>query len=718
MHMGMKLPAGVYVVSEIFDNKTGTVEFVFRGQTYTAQVGRNAFSSLDQLTALELEAPVAPFCGYGDTPVVLIPAGVLPLGNAPEKAAKFNTFMPCAVTILGENVGISPNGTDLRTPAARAEESILQGSFYFGCINIGGEKNGVLTVDGVTLRAKICDSRTGGENAGLAVKNTIIETENPYNLILGTAAFSGQRMLTVSDCRVDGINSIANEGCLISALSGSVTVERLYMANTRKFLGMTNYAHAQVNDLQQVIFRDCLFENCRSTHGLTVNLPEGSTAQIRVEGCRFLDFVPQDDPVITAILPTGSSLTVSDTVFEGNNYTSAILVDGDMSGVVLDKVTQSGFTSACIQKPKRRTVPDASTVYPIADPHEAVDGEFAPLDRRYVGRQIYYGDFHCHSDSGGTSDGKAPIETFVEEMKKKQVDFAAVVDHRQMRHFFLDCWDPQHLICGTEPGQRLNEPNRDPLACKMDYTMIFPDKTGLKKVMDAFPEFGFNGTELEGSYRYWSPSLARFRELGDYVYSIGGLLSHAHPKQLMASDDPMDYYIGENVPLETIHGDSKAFGSRQNRDLWVALLNMGKRVKTHGSSDSHGPVSNRGLTAVYAEKHHSREIFQVVRSGDCTAGGVAIRMCIGDAPMGSSTAYVPGQTLLVSVDGFHPAHWQPDTVYCLKVFTDEGLAYAREFAAAPQKLALPVQKRGYYRVEITNESDGDLVALTNPIWID
>lgn len=714
----MQLPVGVYAVSGEFENRNGQVSFMFKGREYTAQVGENAFPTLDWLTPMTLESVREPFCGYADIPVVVIPAGKVYMGNAQEKAQRFNTFMPCALAILGENAGISPNGADLRTPGDRKPETKLQGSFYFGCINIGGEKDGVLTLDGVTLRGKICDSRTGGKNAGLAVKNTIIQAENPYNLILATAAFQGERMLSVTDCRVDGISSIAGEGCLFAAMAGSVTVERLYMTNTRKFLGMTNYAHAQVNDVTRVVIRDSLFENCASTHGLTVNLPPESKADILVENCEFLDFVPEDDSVITAVLPADSKLTVRNTQMSGKSAAPAVLVDGDMIGVCVENVTQTGFAALCEKKPVRRTAAEADRVYPIVDPHMCVEGDFSALDRLYDGRNIYFGDFHCHSASGGTSDGKAPIETFVEEMKKKQLDFAAIVDHRQMRHFFLPCWDEQYQICGTEPGMALNEPERPLLGRKMDYTMIFPDKTGLKKVLDAFPEFGFEGDALTGSFRYYGFTLERFRELAEYVYGIGGLLSHAHPKSLMVSEDPMDYYIGEHVPLETVHVDPKAFASRQNRELWVALLKLGKRVRTHGSSDSHGPVSNRGLTAVYAPRHHSTDILNVIRSGDCTAGGVAIRMCIGDAVMGASVAYQPGETLLISVDKFHPAHIEPDTVYCLKVYTDRGLAYAREFDGSKQTLALAVEKRSYYRVEITNESDGDMVALTNPIWLD
>ena len=33
-------------------------------------------------------------------------------------------------------------------------------------------------------------------------------------------------------------------------------------------------------------------------------------------------------------------------------------------------------------------------------------------------------------------------------------------------------------------------------------------------------------------------------------------------------------------------------------------------------------------------------------------------------------------------------------------------------------VALPVQDRKFYRVEIWNESDDHVVALSNPIWLD
>ena len=715
----MKLPVGIYAVSKEFAGKTGPVSFTFRDVRYEAQIGENAFSDMDQLVKHSLLPVLVPFMGYSGRPVVLIPAGILPVGESEIRAERSRTFFPCAAVILGENAGIDPNENDLRTPAKRRPESVVQGSFYFGCLAMQGDVSGTLTFDGICLRAKIYDQRTGGEDAALEIKNALIESPLPHALISVSGGFQGERHTLLQNCRAVGLDDYNGEGNLFRVDSGSLRVERLYMADTRKFLGMTDYSFSGFNGISSMTLRHCLFENCRSTKGLAVNLPGDSTADILLEDCEFLHFTPEEDPAITAVLPAGSSLTLRRCHFTGHNHAPAILVDGALSQVLLEDVTQQGYNALCVCKPPRRASVDPSRSYPVEDPHTPIAAaDFEALDRLYRGRQVFYGDFHCHSNSGGTSDGKTPIEQYVSDMHKLQMDFAAIVDHRQMRHFFLPCWDEKYLICGSEPGIVLDEPDRDPAACKLHYSMVFPDKTGLAQVLDAFPEFAFTGT-VNGEFQYPSMTLERFRELAEYIYRIGGLLAHAHPKQVLNSEDPMDYYISEIVSLETVHESAESFHTKKNQELWVSLLNMGKRLKTYGSTDSHGPVSNRGLTAVYAQKHFSTDIFNTIRSGDCVAGGVAIQMCIGDTPMGGVAVYAPGQLLLLKVAGFHPAHALKDTVFCLRAYTDQGLAYAKEFTCDQvQALALPVQRRQYYRVEITNESDNCLVALSNPIWLD
>ena len=54
--------------------------------------------------------------------------------------------------------------------------------------------------------------------------------------------------------------------------------------------------------------------------------------------------------------------------------------------------------------------------------------DFSLLEKLYKDKILVFGDAHCHSNSGGRSDGKAPIENYVRDMKAHDVDFAAIVE--------------------------------------------------------------------------------------------------------------------------------------------------------------------------------------------------------------------------------------------------------------------------------------------------
>jgi len=48
-------------------------------------------------------------------------------------------------------------------------------------------------------------------------------------------------------------------------------------------------------------------------------------------------------------------------------------------------------------------------------------------------------------------------------------------------------------------------------------------------------------------------------------------------------------------------------------------------------------------------KHHSTDFFNAVCAGDCTTGGVGIRISIEDTPMGGVAQYEPGKNLYVKL---------------------------------------------------------------------
>ena len=123
-------------------------------------------------------------------------------------------------------------------------------------------------------------------------------------------------------------------------------------------------------------------------------------------------------------------------------------------------------------------------VFP-ADAHTMVEqADFSQLDALYAGREACYGDYHAHSKSGGTSDGQTTPEQWLVAMKELKMDFLGLMDHRQVRHMYLDAFDPKYFIYGTEPAGHWTNPD---LSCH--YLMIFKERETLEKeILEKFPE--------------------------------------------------------------------------------------------------------------------------------------------------------------------------------------------------------------------------------------
>ena len=725
----MQLPVGVYVICPAFEGQTGEVCFRFQGKDYTGQLGENAFCWLEDLIQSPLKSASAPFLGYWGTPILLFPAGIYdaasPRPDVP-RSAQYCTYLPQAVTVLGENAGIDPNGPDKRTPnPSWGEDSVFLGSYYFGALGLKGVLSGTLTIDGMTFQtSKIVDDRTGGDDVKLVVNNCVFRDYLTYDLIQMEpfADKNATRQVFLQNIRCDGLKAYEGESRLIDLQCGDLTVEGLYFGNTDKFPGLTDFLRrkgcGRPGEKATISYRDCLFENCTAPAGLGICAPEGSEITVRMEKCTFQKVAPAGtSPLFVHLATKDCRLELTDCAFLDEDTCPAVCLSGPgKENVQLTGCVCTGFAALCGTVLPRSSKPLPPDAFVLDDPHAVINSDFAGLDALYADTKAYHGDAHAHSDSGGTSDGATPLGEFVQQLKALDLDFAAIVDHRQMRHFFLPQWDETMLICGSEPSARLiGKPSFE--LSSLHYCMLFPDKEGLGKTLEAFPEFQYTGG-TEGTFTYPRFTQERFRELGEYIYSIGGLLSHAHPKQGMVSDDPLDYYVSDHVALETVHGDVSGYASRTNRLLWLKLLQRGCRVRTYGSTDTHAKASAVGQTTLYAKNRHSRDFFDAIRSGNCSAGAVGIQMAIGNTPMGGVCPYQNGLALEIRVDDFHKT-WKEDAVYRLQVFTDKGLAYAAEFVGAtPQKLSLSVEKRAFYRVEITNETNGSLACLGNPIWLD
>ncbi len=638
-------------------------------------------------------------------------------------------------------MGISPNEAhDLSRPslARGKQESSLNGSLYFGTLTLHDGVEGTLTLDGLTLNGmRVMDKRTTGKDLNVIVRNCIISGAH-HACIVGTDSLSdadSTRTVLVSDCRCDGFDSLERQGRFVGVCATHLAVERVYFANTNEFFGLTTYDREMNNcppGDASITLRDCVLEHYEGPRAVAVQLPDNASARVCVERCVLRDFGDADTPVFHVNLPNERCcLTLRDvSISSTKGQKLAVLLDGCKSApVIFENVTLDGVsTLSQFQPPRRTQAPEyiGEVVWSadrLDDPHtpctdpEVAENALRQLNAMYADRKAMHGDMHTHTNSGGTSDGKTPLGEFVKQLKSLGLDFAAVVDHKQISHCFLPEWNDM-LICGTEPGMTLNDPSRPLRSCKMHYCMLFQHPSDYFRVMDAFPEFNFTGGQ-DGHNSYPNMTPERVAELSRFIYSLGGLMVHAHPKQLMASDEPLHYYFGEYMPLESILGHANSLDTVQNRNLWESLLKLGKRVHTHGDSDTHAQAKNCSLTTVYAREANGAAILREMREGDCAAGSIGVKMAICGTRMGGHLPYRDGLMLAIRLDDYYAPAMLKDTVYCLKVYTDQGLAYASEFdGTKPQQLTIPVQKRRYYRVEVTNESDGFFVSISNPIWLD
>lgn len=353
-----------------------------------------------------------------------------------------------------------------------------------------------------------------------------------------------------------------------------------------------------------------------------------------------------------------------------------------------------------------------------ADPHTVVvSADFSDLDNMYAGRKAYYGDYHVHSDSGGTSDGKTTPEEWLVAMKELKIDFVGLMDHRQVRHQYLDCFDPKYFLYGSEPAGLWHVPD---IVCH--YLMIFQDIGGLERVLNRFPDvFEFEGG-VEGHFKYIRVDYDRFFEMKDAVLEEGGAFVNAHPMQQIKSDNLDDYDFGDGVGMEIIYTCSSNPNrwyqhTAKNYELWTKLLAAGKKMPNTATSDAHGKPHNKGLNTVYTTRQHCAEFVKQLRAGDLNAGYIGIKMCIGDHPVGSTMKYEDGLQLHIKVDDAHELLYDENETYYLNIITDEGLAYSAPITF-PFERAIEVKPRRFYRAEIMRQSDGFPAAIGNPIWIE
>ena len=339
--------------------------------------------------------------------------------------------------------------------------------------------------------------------------------------------------------------------------------------------------------------------------------------------------------------------------------------------------------------------------------------DLTTLNNLYAGCRAYHGEMHDHSASGGTSDGQVPLDEWVKELAELNMDFAAILDHRQVRHMYLPEWKDGLFVGGSEPGTRISDSKATETS--MHYNMVFTGPEPLEALLAEFPEYKFTGGS-EGHFVYPAFTTERFGELIDAVKAHGGFFVHPHPKQVMVSDDPLDYWFRDETGLEVFYNEPESKFTEANYALWTDLLALGKRVWACSGGDKHAHPDAKALTTIYAEGCTNADFLNHLRKGDFTCGSAGIRMVIGDTVTGGKTAF-DGQTLTVAAGDFHESVRFPDHTYRIDILNDTGVILSEEIPCDTTTcLALETKNVKFYRAEIWDVPRNLRIAVGNPIW--
>ena len=359
-----------------------------------------------------------------------------------------------------------------------------------------------------------------------------------------------------------------------------------------------------------------------------------------------------------------------------------------------------------------------------APDYTASQAEIDKLESLYEGRIALHGEFHNHADTGGTSDGKVDLRTWKDTMQYiLDMDFAVIVDHKQVLHMRLEDWDNTWFVGGSELGTQVGFLSNQCTQNALHYNMIFSQPEQMEAVLYEFPDkFQYQNDH----FKYPQFKKEEFMKIVKSIQKNGGFFSNVHPlyDSYVVSTNPEDYWYGDGMGFEVLcaySGNMSLIHNMEARYYWEKMLNMGKRVFVTAGSDSHRLPKTESLSTFYCFEQNADEIVATARKGNFTAGPVGIRMNIGDTMMGGLGDFT-NPRLVIAVSDFHSQEYHANHTYRVDVYSDSGLVASKELEglldpAQVSYFAMDVDPAArYYRVEIYNVTRDYIFALGNPIW--
>lgn len=354
----------------------------------------------------------------------------------------------------------------------------------------------------------------------------------------------------------------------------------------------------------------------------------------------------------------------------------------------------------------------------------AEDADIAGLLAAYGDRVAKYGEMHNHTSAGLTADGRRTLAQWKERMIQLGMDFATIVDHKQVAHMYHKDWQtaptedsPVVFVGGSEPGTGISEMIAGTQG-NMHYNMLTADPVKLVELVKQVEaitgkdfyagekpyneaNWGANGTNNKNKDFVWSdynepdgkldrfyyPKFTRseFIKIVELFYNVDALIVEVHPDypSYIKSTDPMDYcFAGDAGSNESaamgfeIHTGnygympSRTYNERAYQ-LWLDMLDAGKKVYATYGDDGHRLPTAVALTTAYAPENADAAYYmQLMHDGNFAPGWVGIRMMVGDTQMGGTAETFEGQRLVFSIGDMFQANEYS------RLYLDKGLKQA------------------------------------------
>ncbi|HOJ39589.1 MAG TPA: CehA/McbA family metallohydrolase, partial [bacterium] len=291
------------------------------------------------------------------------------------------------------------------------------------------------------------------------------------------------------------------------------------------------------------------------------------------------------------------------------------------------------------------------------------------------------GDAHLHSTY---SDGNSSIAVMASRAKDLGLQWLYLTDHAPF--FFLKSW------------------NNYVRECRQASTDI---------IVMAGSEFGLTNHYLGYGLEHFQPSLIdSCQGLINYVISLGGFGYIAHPDSpdLGWDDLSVDGYTG----IEVWNGRSSC------EYLWDELLMQQRKVLGIANTDAHSPDSLGDPFLYVRAGPAEEEILQALKTGKVVMSrGPFLNFEVGPSELGE-TAGIPERSGVAHLNVTWVSDGTLELVRILRVDPD-GISTAAiidtVLSPSPVELTVPLEKNSIcLRLQGLNSS-GQVIALTNPIWV-